>query len=482
MKKIFSIFLCSALILSLFSFGVHAETHKVTDLTNTDWIIKDWQAESGYGQFDIVFETSENLDYPPNINPTYRYDFSIGYTYTGLDSEPDDNCIYFHDGANGFHIMRPQYASTFLISIFGGSDVKNQKLIDWLYENGELLNSDEEVEEYLTAKTFKYTEFTYELGLISTNGYSFVIKDISGFFDSSEGADSFNEIHFGYNGVGIIAPNYITFVNGDLEYVLTSEHSVTIIFDTDFFDQSVFDALISTATSYSGFCDGSGGHENNDIDNDNLCDDCQMAVMMTARIETPTETPNYPYYNFNGVNMPITVENADGKTASMIDLYNKLIKPQGGSLVIVSHDGDIGSALLYHFNKPLAIYNGNVATPGTTNLVLYKVAYTDDGKPYWKFSAEDTWNQLGATVSPIDTLFWSADDINDLDGNVVIKGDSNFRLPPAEVLGEIVQAEATTISRTIGNQMMILALCGVGCLALLISLYLLSKKLRTYLP
>lgn len=64
-------------------------------------------------------------------------------------------------------------------------------------------------------------------------------------------------------------------------------------------------------------------------------------------------------------------------------------------------------------------------------------------------------------------------------------GDVFFQTPPATLEGAVAQMvaeEMTTFPEMMAQKMRTLVLCGVGCLALLISLVLLVKVLRRYLP
>lgn len=102
----------------------------ITNLTNTTWNIPaGWTASAGYGQFNINLYFEED----------YNYNFFSVYIGYGLSGVPGDftypstsNSIVFNGSS------WPTYTSTssFTITITGGEDATNTKLISWLETNG----------------------------------------------------------------------------------------------------------------------------------------------------------------------------------------------------------------------------------------------------------------------------------------------------------------------------------------------------------
>lgn len=101
----------------------------ITDLTGTTWHIPaGWTAEAGYGVFNIKAIHQDEM----------MSDFQIGYS-----SDPDgafgdmkaekDSIVYAWAGSN-YGAFDP--SDEFTLSITGGTDVTNEKLIAWLKANG----------------------------------------------------------------------------------------------------------------------------------------------------------------------------------------------------------------------------------------------------------------------------------------------------------------------------------------------------------
>lgn len=102
---------------------------KVTDLTNTTWYVPaGWEAEAEYGQFYI-----DN-----SVNSDVRSSFYIGHGF-------DYDYVEIISIANSIYTPTVYTSSIALtISITGGTDVTNPKLIAWLSQYGELQGEEEE--------------------------------------------------------------------------------------------------------------------------------------------------------------------------------------------------------------------------------------------------------------------------------------------------------------------------------------------------
>ena len=111
----------------------------VEDLTGTTWHIPaGWKATAGYGEFSI------NALIDSHIDNTAIWYFAVGY-YQEVDPESfgDVNNVAKSDYISLEHASWFNcYGNNieFTLTIMGGTDVKNEKLIAWLKETGELVS------------------------------------------------------------------------------------------------------------------------------------------------------------------------------------------------------------------------------------------------------------------------------------------------------------------------------------------------------
>ena len=114
-----------------------AKTPTITDLKNTTWnIAAVWECVAEYGQFDIQGE----ICVPNHLGDVYFpfEDFNIGYTGTNAVNNVIN--VYLNDPSDNFTGLYGLFPShgEFSVTITGGADATNPKLIAWLSEYGEL--------------------------------------------------------------------------------------------------------------------------------------------------------------------------------------------------------------------------------------------------------------------------------------------------------------------------------------------------------
>lgn len=98
---------------------------KVTDLTNTTWYVPSgWSARSGYGHFSIAGTYVKNSTSEASFNS-----FSIGYLFDGPDEVSIDSWV-------AFDTYGIDTNNQFSLTITGGTDITNPKLIAWLETYG----------------------------------------------------------------------------------------------------------------------------------------------------------------------------------------------------------------------------------------------------------------------------------------------------------------------------------------------------------
>ena len=153
---------------------------KVTDLTNTTWTVNaGWEAEAGYGEFNVTGRL-----------------LSQGFNFTAISIGEDDG-----DYVDNFLCFTPYMAigngEVANMSITGGTDIKNPKLIAWLSKWGEL-----QVEEEGEAPPDDLTGYTVTVPANwSAEAGEFSDVGISGtFFASSYGVEvEFSTLKIGYS-------------------------------------------------------------------------------------------------------------------------------------------------------------------------------------------------------------------------------------------------------------------------------------------
>ncbi len=142
-----------------------------------------------------------------------------------------------------------------------------------------------------------------------------------------------------------------------------------------------------------------------------------------------------------------------------------VLEQVGGNYVFYALEGD---NFTYYLN------NGTPSLWANGSLHFYWYKLTDG---QW-VSQGRTGNPSGGNFGGFEKIVYSNIDILDKDGNVV------FPLPPDPLAEEIMKLTGATMETEtlpeLNQTMLVVVLCGVGCLALLISLPLLSKTLRIF--
>lgn len=113
-------------------------TTDLTDLTGTIWYVpKGWKAAERYGYFSLRGYVSTDV-----LSDTISYNFEFGIGFEGEISESSDQIYIIHAGGavDDYSI---ETATSFILSITGGTDVTNPKLIAWLQTYGELQEPEE---------------------------------------------------------------------------------------------------------------------------------------------------------------------------------------------------------------------------------------------------------------------------------------------------------------------------------------------------
>lgn len=123
---------------------------RVTNLTNTKWMFKDYP--------NPVAPNGVNMEDNLNVRTIVRYPYSIRFSYENSNQEYNGlifqksvgSAALFYGYINEYEEQRLDKAYDFIshdwdsidkktITITGGSDILNKKLIDWLYESAVLL-------------------------------------------------------------------------------------------------------------------------------------------------------------------------------------------------------------------------------------------------------------------------------------------------------------------------------------------------------
>lgn len=194
---------------------------KVTNLTNTTWYIPEgWEAKAGYGQFDIGGTLNSAAGQVPPYDNLDQ--FSIGYYYANASDFKDNYKTEIVDSiilSSLPSIMRSDH--DFNVTITGGTDVTNPKLIAWLSKYGTLLK----------VTDLTNTSWSVPVGWEAEAGYGqyavdFIIAD-------SYGITSYSSFYIGYKldrGLGAVVStsNYIYVGSG---YSFDNSVAINITFN-----------------------------------------------------------------------------------------------------------------------------------------------------------------------------------------------------------------------------------------------------------
>lgn len=248
-------------------------------------------------------------------------------------------------------------------------------------------------------------------------------------------------------------------------YVFTPDTWSTVV---------AFGAMSSNCTAFyfkiEVPCDGSTCPAA-DVNRDGVCDDCGSPLVFNLRGDTIL---------LNNSSFARYIKLKDG---SIVDFYTHFDNiAVTSNLIIVSESGEFDSATLYQVYPNVEVLNGYVTTVASTDLAVYTSEFDENGAPYWQYSANVNWGS-GNRIDAFNSIWWTAKDIPAGDGiSQSIDGDPNFTLPlwKTIVLG-VAQGVMIIQQKTIIQTMALLTACGVGLMALLISLILLRKKLFLFL-
>lgn len=183
---------------------------KVDNLTDTTWNVPaGWEAEAGYGEFDLI-GTCNHDGYDDSLSP-----FCIGYyiDFKMFSLKSLANSIVCNSNPDSI-----VSSDNFILTIEGGTDVTNPKLIAWLSKYGELQGAEE------PTPTKKFTRLFLGAIAHTSNGKRFrklqitapIKFTISGTEYQAEPSMTFGEwLESGYNTDGLYTK---TITSGGAEY------------------------------------------------------------------------------------------------------------------------------------------------------------------------------------------------------------------------------------------------------------------------
>lgn len=259
-----------------------------------------------------------------------------------------------------------------------------------------------------------------------------------------DGDDYYELLYYNENG-----GKYETYYYSDLGWG-SDESARTITFNENgvYVNEHFYTWFTANATKIITECDGSSCPAT-DLNNDNICDDCGLPFVYNLRNDVKD------YY---GVMLPVVPDLFNGK-----DTYYTLYENGTDAYTLVASD------------TYFEVYGSNVVINGKAN-IIYLAA--EVGQTSWsQFSSQNaTWDHFA--VRPFDQLIWSSHDVYNMDTKtVVFEGESNFHIP----LWTIPEGAIMEMSTKTKQTMALLTSCGVGLMALLISLILLKKKSLLFL-
>ena len=129
-------------------------------------------------------------------------------------------------------------------------------------------------------------------------------------------------------------------------------------------------------------------------------------------------------------------------------------------------------------DKPLQVNSGNSLELTGSKFKIYVLWQDNSGKLYWnRYETGQIESYLnGFNYSKVK---FTSYDLTNSSGYLYFDGDENFFLPPrplAVEVGAMTEETLVGILPQMGGMMSTLALCGVGCLALLVGLRLFGKR------
>lgn len=129
-------------------------------------------------------------------------------------------------------------------------------------------------------------------------------------------------------------------------------------------------------------------------------------------------------------------------------------------------------------NNGERIYTGN----SVTYIYNYQSTELDDGSVYARWVYSRDYNFTNANFEILDNVNWNSDDIYYSDGTLWRSGDPNFIIPLSETMIQLAGGELQTVAvPEMTTTMRILALSGVGLMALLMVFPLLKKVFSRFL-
>lgn len=234
-------------------------------------------------------------------------------------------------------------------------------------------------------------------------------------------------------------------VKDDNSMQIVAKHKVVDFGDTSqIVSADFYSWLIANATPPE--CDGTTCPAT-DVNHDDICDDCGAPLTFSLRDDT--------VYSFNGVKLPTI-------TDTLIETY--------GYFVIL--DKGTTAYTLIASNTPIMEQAGKVIVEGSTNL-----AFLSANQSSTSWSQYSTQTVTGYSLGDTAQVIWTSHNVRNVDnGDQVLAGDTNFMPPLWETMGQVTQGGMVQTTATVVGAMKILALCGVGLIALLVVLSLFGKR------
>lgn len=426
MKKIFSLLAVFALVVSLAVPSFAA--------TTTYFI-------SGVWEFNSELSASPYTDYTSiEVNFTSR-----GNEYTSMNFQGSKYLLYGGSTAYSFSNNSWNWPDYNTVDFGSSSQEVPAEFFTWLSQNATQLSGESAPGES-TPEAPTTVELTGKYVLKDTSPWPslYISEDIYFLF----GGDHFVSLTIDGNARTI---TFKDLLNNDV-VVADSDGWLTSTRDLIFGDEPLtvssnfYYWLTQNATYVS--CDGSTCPAF-DLNHDDICDDCGSVFVYSLRDDT--------FYNYNGVYLP------------KLPNVNTELYPY--YYIIYLEDTDY--ALLRFSTTPLSYQSSNNSLIYSGDGVGLQYQFKDE---VWTYVSEFNISSNQTASQPYTSVLWTNFDVVNDEGSVLIKGDSNFMPPLWSTILGVTQGEMTQTQGKVAGAMKILALCGVGCLTLLVVLKLFGKR------
>lgn len=268
--------------------------------------------------------------------------------------------------------------------------------------------------------------------------------------DGDGSAVTFNQINIGYSYGGdswYSFPGCVVLYNSPTDYLeLPYSDFETFTLNIYSGDDVENTDLINWLNQYGtqSFCDGSSC-SSTVIDNGTACPDCGRVVRVLNYVPQPNNwNSEYPWLQ--------TTNQA----------YYFIYQVTDGTTYLVEYPTSVRPA-----------YDSTQKNGVLTISEIYSYYRLDNGS--WVYASDVSPHVVGGYNLGAWTPLFSQVQINDETGNPF------FPLPLHKEILEVVKGEVPNLNQSLDGNLMILTLCGVGCLTLLMASPILSKTLRIFL-